>query len=137
MTIDDPGGQGRGRAQNADHERAPTANDVEALDRLSPSEAYIRYDRENLYGDEAIKAFRAARCGGSFRERPKKRRIVTYAGLCVPRRTPPPGERARENGWQNEDLAPPPEGSLIVAAASASSTTCDDRSAQRRSRSAD
>jgi Protein of unknown function (DUF3225) len=119
MTIDDPEAKAEVEAQFADYERALIANDVEALDRFFlPSEAAIRYGAsENLYGYEAIKAFRAARSPAGLSRRLEKTRIVTYGRDCAIaatlfRRANAPGKIGR----QMQTWVRFPEGWRIVAA---------------------
>ncbi len=85
MTIDEPDAKAEVEAQFADYERALVANDVEALDRFFlPSDAAIRYGiGENLYGYEAIRAFRAARSPAGLSRRLEKTRIATYGRDCA------------------------------------------------------
>ncbi len=66
MIVDDPQIKAEVEALFAEYERALVSNDVAALDRFFvESDAAIRYGAgENLYGYEAIKAFRAARPAG-------------------------------------------------------------------------
>ena len=67
MTINEPGVLDEMRAAFAAYEAALMANDLEALDALFwPSPLTIRFGPgQNLYGIEAIQAFRADRVGGS------------------------------------------------------------------------
>ena len=119
MTIDDPQAKAEVEAQFADYERALIANDVEALDRFFlPSEAAIRYGAgENLYGYQAIRAFRAARSPAGLSRRLEKTRIVTYGRDCAIaatlfRRDNAPGKIGR----QMQTWVRFPEGWRIVAA---------------------
>ena len=119
MTIDEPGAKAEVEAQFADYERALVANDVEALDRFFlPSEAAVRYGiGENLYGYEAIRAFRAARSAAGLSRRLEKTRIVTYGRDCAIaatlfRRDNAPGKIGR----QMQTWVRFPEGWRIVAA---------------------
>ena len=63
VIVDDPAVKAEVEAAFADYEIALVTNDVAALNAIFfESEAAIRYGvAENLYGYEAIKAFRAAR----------------------------------------------------------------------------
>lgn len=85
MIIDDPETRAEVEAQFAAYERALVMNDVAALDRFFlKSHAAIRYGAtENLYGYEAIKAFRAARPAAGLARRLEKTRIVTYGRHCA------------------------------------------------------
>ncbi len=80
MIVDDPEVKAEVEAAFAAYERALIENDVAALDGFFvASKAAIRYGTaENLYGDEAIKAFRAARSPVGLQRRLEKTRIVTY-----------------------------------------------------------
>jgi len=80
MIVDDADVRAEVEALFADYERALTTNDVAALDAFFlPSDTAIRYGvGENLYGYEAIKAFRAARSPAGLARRLEKTRIVTY-----------------------------------------------------------
>jgi hypothetical protein len=67
MLIDDPEVMAEVRAAFSAYETALMANDLEALDALFWSDARtVRFGPgQNLYGIDAIRAFRAARPGGS------------------------------------------------------------------------
>ena len=67
MKVDDPAVLAELTAAFADYERALMRNDTEALDRLFWNAAQtVRYGvGENLYGFDAIAAFRRARAGGA------------------------------------------------------------------------
>jgi hypothetical protein len=80
MIVDDPAVKAEAEAAFADYERALVTNDVAALNAFFfESEAAIRYGAtENLYGYEAIRAFRAARSPAGLARRLEKTRIVTY-----------------------------------------------------------
>jgi ketosteroid isomerase-like protein len=119
MTVDDPATKAEVEAAFADYERALMANDVAALDRFfAPTEAAIRYGTgENLYGIDAIKAFRAARSPTGLARRLDGTRIVTYGRDCAIaatlfRRDNAPGKVGR----QMQTWIRLPEGWRIVAA---------------------
>ena len=119
MIVDDPQTKAEVEAQFAAYERALVSNDVAALDRFFlASDAAIRYGAgENLYGDEAIKAFRAARPAAGLARRLEKTRIVTYGRDCAIaatlfRRDSAPGKIGR----QMQTWIRFPEGWRIVAA---------------------
>ncbi|HTR13314.1 MAG TPA: oxalurate catabolism protein HpxZ [Roseiarcus sp.] len=119
MTIDDPGTKAEVEAAFAAYEQALVANDVAALDRFFlPTEAAIRYGAgENLYGYEAIKAFRAARSPIGLGRELEKTRIVAYGRDCAVaatlfRRESAPGKIGR----QTQTWIRFPEGWRIVAA---------------------
>ncbi len=119
MTIDDPATRAEVEAAFADYERALVSNDVDALDRFFlPSERAIRYGvGENLYGYEAIRAFRAARSPAGLARRLEKTEIVAYGRDCAIaatlfRRENAPGKVGR----QMQTWVRFPEGWRIVAA---------------------
>ena len=119
MTIDDPDAKAEVEAAFAAYERALMANDVAALDGFFvPIEAAIRYGAtENLYGYDAIKAFRAARSPAGLARKLEGTRIVTYGRDCAVaatlfRRDSAPGKIGR----QMQTWIRFPEGWRIVAA---------------------
>jgi ketosteroid isomerase-like protein len=119
MIVDDPQTKAEVEAQVAAYERALVSNDVAALDRFFlASDAAIRYGAgENLYGYEAIKAFRAARPAAGLARRLEKTRVVTYGRDCAIaatlfRRDGAPGKIGR----QMQTWIRFPEGWRIVAA---------------------
>jgi Protein of unknown function (DUF3225) len=119
MIIDDPKTKAEVEAEFAAYERALVSNDVPALDRFFlESEAAIRYGvGENLYGYEAIKAFRAGRPGAGLDRKLEKTRITTYGRDCAVaatlfRREDAPGSVGR----QMQTWIRFPEGWRIVAA---------------------
>jgi hypothetical protein len=119
VTIDEPDAKAEVEAAFADYERALVSNDVEALDRFFlASEAAIRYGiGENLYGYEAIRAFRAGRSPAGLSRRLEKTRIVTYGRDCAVaatlfRRDSAPGKIGR----QMQTWVRFPEGWRIAAA---------------------
>ncbi len=116
---DDPDVKAEVEAAFADYERALVANDVAALDRFFlPSEAVIRFGAgENLFGYEAIKAFRAARSPAGLGRKLENTRIVAYGRDCAIaatlfRRDSAPGKVGR----QMQTWVRFPEGWRIVAA---------------------
>ena len=119
ITIDEPAAKAEVEAQFAAYERALVANDVEALDRFFlPSDAAIRYGiGENLYGYEAIRAFRAARSPAGLSRRLEKTRIVTYGRDCAIAATLFRRDNASGKiGRQMQTWVRFPEGWRIVAA---------------------
>ena len=119
MMADDPQTKAEVEAQFAAYERALVSNDVTALDRFFlASDTAIRYGAtENLYGYEAIKAFRGARPAAGLARRLEKTRIVTYGRDCAIaatlfRRDSAPGKIGR----QMQTWIRFPEGWRIVAA---------------------
>ncbi len=85
MIIDDLETKAEVEAAFADYERALVANDVAALDRFfAPIDNAIRYGAgENLYGYEAIKAFRAGRSPAGLARKLERTRIATYGRDCA------------------------------------------------------
>ncbi len=85
MTVDDPETRAEVEAAFAAYERALIENDVAALDRFFlQSQHAIRYGvAENLYGHEAIKAFRASRSPSGLARRLERTHIVTYGRDCA------------------------------------------------------
>jgi len=63
-----------------EYEQALVSNDLETLDRLFwPSPLAVRFGAgENLYGIDAIRAFRAARDTGALQRRLHETRITSY-----------------------------------------------------------
>ncbi len=119
MIVDDPAVKAEVEAVFADYERALIANDVAALDGFFlASDAAIRYGiAENLYGYDAIAAFRAARPAAGLARRLEKTRIVTYGrdlaiAATLFKRDSAPGKVGR----QMQTWIRFPEGWRIVAA---------------------
>ncbi len=119
MIVDDPVAKAEVEAAFAAYEQALTSNDVAALDGFFlPTADAIRYGvAENLYGYEAIKAFRAARSPAGLARTLEKTRIVAYGrDLAVAatlfRRDSAPGRVGR----QMQTWVRFPEGWRIVAA---------------------
>ena len=119
MMVDDPQTKAEVEAQFAAYERALVSNDVTTLDRFFlASDAAIRYGAtENLYGYDAIQAFRADRPAAGLARRLEKTRIVTYGRDCAIaatlfRRDSAPGKIGR----QTQTWIRFPEGWRIVAA---------------------
>ena len=80
MIVNDPETLAEVTALFADYERALVGNDVEALDGFFfDSDRAIRYGAgENLYGIEAIRAFRAARPSAGLARELERTEITTY-----------------------------------------------------------
>lgn len=119
MNTDEQQAKAEVEAAFAAYERALVTNDVAALDGFfTPSEDAIRYGSgENLYGYEAIRAFRAARSSVGLARTLEKTRIVTYGRDCAIaatlfRRDSAPGKIGR----QMQTWVRFPEGWRIVAA---------------------
>lgn len=119
MIVDDPQTHAEVEALFRDYERALVSNDVAALDRffLEGAET-IRYGvGENLYGIEAIRAFRAARSPAGLARKLERTRIATYGrdfavAATLFRRDNAPGKIGR----QMQSWARFPQGWRIVAA---------------------
>ena len=119
MIVDDPATSAEVEAAFAAYERALTTNDVAALDTFFlESEGAIRYGvAENLYGYDAIKAFRAARSAVGLARKLERTRIATYGrDLAVAatlfKRAGAPGKVGR----QMQTWVRFPQGWRIVAA---------------------
>jgi hypothetical protein len=119
MIIDDPETKAEVEAEFAAYERALVSNDVPALDRFFlESDTAIRYGvGENLYGYEAIKAFRAGRPAAGLARKLETTRVITYGRDCAVaatlfRRDDAPGSVGR----QMQTWIRFPEGWRIVAA---------------------
>ena len=100
MEIDLPDVLAEVTAQFARYEKALVSNDVAVLDELFRNDSRtLRYGiAENLYGYEAIMAFRAARSPVGLMRRTDKTVITTYGGIPP---SPPrcSTARARRAGW--------------------------------------
>jgi len=119
MIVDDPDAKAEVEAAFAAYERALVANDVAALAGFFwPSAQAIRYGGgENLYGFEAIRAFRAARSPAGLARTLEKTQITTFGrdyaiAATLFRRDGAPGKVGR----QMQTWARFPEGWRIVAA---------------------
>ena len=119
MIVNDPEVKAEVEAAFAAYEAALTSNDVAALDAFfHPAPTSIRYGAgENLYGYDAIKAFRAARSPAGLARRLEGTQISTYGrDLAVAatlfRRDSAPGKIGR----QMQTWVRFPEGWRIVAA---------------------
>jgi hypothetical protein len=119
MIVDDPQTRAEVEALFRDYERALVANDVAVLDRFFRDGAEtIRYGvGENLYGVEAIRAFRAARSPAGLARELERTQITTYGrdfaiAATLFRRDNAPGRIGRQmQCWVRF-----PEGWRIVAA---------------------
>jgi len=119
MIVDDPETHSEMEANFAAYERALVGNDVAALDGFfAPTAEAIRYGAgENLYGIEAIRAFRAARSPVGLGRTLERTQITTYGrdlGIAATlfRRASAPGKVGR----QMQTWARLPAGWRIVAA---------------------
>ena len=115
MEIDDPDVKAEVEAVFAEYERALVENDVTVLDRLFlKAPTTIRYGGgENLYGHDAIAAFRAARAPAGLARRLEKTVVTTYGrdfavASTLFRRDSAPGKVGRQmqtwvrtrDGWR-------------------------------------
>lgn len=119
MIVNDPQTRAEVEALFRDYERALVSNDVAALDGFFRDGAEtIRYGvGENLYGIEAIRAFRAARSPAGLARELERTEITTYGrdfaiAATLFRRAHAPGKVGR----QMQSWARLPEGWRIVAA---------------------
>ena len=119
MIVDDPETHAEMEANFAAYERALVGNDVAALDGFfAPTAEAIRYGAgENLYGIEAIRAFRAARSPVGLGRSLERTQITTYGrdlGIAATlfRRASAPSKVGR----QMQTWARLPAGWRIVAA---------------------
>ena len=119
MILNDLLIQAEVEAEFAAYEQALISNDVAALDRFFlDSEHAIRYGvAENLYGYEAIQAFRAGRSSAGLARKLERTAIVTYGhdlaiAATLFRRDNAPGKIGR----QMQTWVRFPEGWRIVAA---------------------
>jgi len=119
LIVNDPEVKAEVEAAFAAYETALTCNDVAALDGFfHPAPTSIRYGGgENLYGYDAIRAFRAARSPAGLARRLDRTQISTYGrDLAVAatlfRRDSAPGRIGR----QMQTWVRFPEGWRIVAA---------------------
>ncbi len=119
MIVNDPEVRAEVTALFEQYEQALVTNDVAALDRFFRDGAEtIRYGGgENLYGIEAIRAFRAARSPAGLARGLERTKITTYGrdfaiAATLFRRANAPGKIGR----QMQSWARLPEGWRIVAA---------------------
>jgi hypothetical protein len=119
MIVDDPETLAEMRANFESYERALVGNDVEALDGFFlASDRAVRFGAtENLFGIEAIRAFRAARSPVGLGRTLENTEITTYGrdlGIAATlfRRANAPGKVGR----QMQTWVRFPQGWRIVAA---------------------
>jgi 1-carboxybiuret hydrolase subunit AtzH-like protein len=119
MIVNDPFVLVEVEAEFSAYERALISNDVEALDRffLDAPET-VRYGTgENLYGYEAIKAFRKARSPAGLARKLEKTLITTYGSDFAVASTLFRRDNARGKiGRQMQTWARLPQGWRVVAA---------------------
>lgn len=118
MITDDPATLAEVQAAFDAYERALMANDLEALDALFwESERTVRIGPgQNLYGIEAIRAFRQNRVGGSPRRRLLKVVITTFGSDFATAQAEFLREGAPSPGRQTQAWARFPEGWRVVSA---------------------
>ncbi len=118
MLIDDPETLAEVRAAFAAYEAALMANDLDALDGLFwPHQATVRYGPgQNLYGIEAIRAFRIGRIGGSPQRTLAHTVITTFGRDFATANTEFQREGAARPGRQSQTWVRFAEGWRVVAA---------------------
>ena len=118
MRVDDPAVLAEVEAAFAAYETALMANDVAALDALfRDGPQTLRYGvGENLYGFEAIQAFRKARPGGSPQRRLTRTVITTFGNDFATANTEFLRDGAARVGRQSQTWVRTPDGWRIVAA---------------------
>jgi hypothetical protein len=118
MNIDDPQTLAEVSAQFARYERALTSNDVAVLDELFwKSPQTVRFGTaENLYGFEAITAFRAARSAQGLEREVLKTVITTYGRDFATANIEFRRASSTRPGRQTQTWVRMPEGWRIVAA---------------------
>lgn len=118
MQVNDPGVVAEVREAFARYEAALMANDLEALDALFwQSPLVIRFGPgQNLYGIEAIAAFRLARVGGSPQRTLSNTVITTFGRDFATANTEFQREGAMKPGRQSQTWARFEDGWRVVAA---------------------
>ena len=118
MIVDDPAVTAEVREAFLRYEAALMANDLETLDRLFwPDERTIRIGPgQNLYGIEAIRAFRQGRVGGSPQRTLSNTRIVGFGRDFAVAHTEFQREGESRPGRQTQTWARFPDGWRVVAA---------------------
>jgi len=118
MIINDPATLGEVSAAFARYERALMENDLAALDGLFWNSPHtLRYGvGENLYGIEAIRAFRNARPGGSPPRVLRNTVITTYGTDFATANTEFVRDNSASIGRQSQTWLRTPEGWRVVAA---------------------
>ena len=118
MLINDPETVAEVRAAFNTYERALMDNDLEALDALFwNSEFTVRFGPgQNLYGFEAITAFRLARVGGSPQRSIFKTMITTFGHDFATANTEFQRVNAARPGRQSQAWVRLPEGWRVVSA---------------------
>jgi hypothetical protein len=118
MLINDPKTLAEVRAAFAAYEAALMANDLEQLDALFwPDPRTVRYGPgQNLYGIEAIRAFRVGRVGGSPQRTLSNTVITTFGRELATANTEFQRAGAPRPGRQSQTWVRFPDGWRIVAA---------------------
>jgi hypothetical protein len=118
MHINDPAVLAEVEAAFAAYEAALMANDIDTLDALFwDAPQTLRYGvGENLYGYEAIAAFRKARPGGSPQRRLTRTVITTFGADFATANTEFLREGSARIGRQSQTWLRTPQGWRIVAA---------------------
>jgi hypothetical protein len=118
MTINDPEVLGAVTAAFGAYERALMDNDLAALDALFWSSKFtVRFGPgQNLYGIEAIQAFRTARVGGSPRRALSNTVITTFGTDFATANTEFQRVGAAGPGRQSQTWVRFPEGWRVVSA---------------------
>jgi hypothetical protein len=118
MIVNDPETLAEVTALFAKYEQALVTNDVPVLDGLfRDAPETIRYGvRENLYGFEEIKAFRAARPGQGLERTLERTSITTYGRDYATCSTLFERKSSTRTGRQMQTWVRFPEGWRIVAA---------------------
>ena len=100
------------------YERALVGNDIAVLDELFwDSEHTLRYGAtENLYGNEAIRAFRAARPATGLARTVLKCVITTYGRDCATANLEFRRHGSERTGRQSQTWLRTPQGWRVVAA---------------------
>ena len=118
MLINDPEILAEVRAAFADYEAALMANDLERLDGLFwPDALTVRFGPgQNLYGMEAIRAFRVGRVGGSPKRTLAHTVITTFGRDFATANTEFQRQGADRPGRQSQTWVRFPAGWRVVAA---------------------
>ena len=118
MIVNDPEALAGATAAFAAYEHALMTNDLDALDALFwTSGLTIRFGPgQNLYGIEAIQAFRSARVGGSPRRRLGNTVITSFGSDFATANTEFQREGAAAPGRQSQTWVRFVEGWRVVAA---------------------
>jgi Protein of unknown function (DUF3225) len=118
MTIDDADVLAEVQAVFARYEDALVNNRVEVLDELFwHSTRTVRYGSgENLYGHDAIAAFRTARSPAGLARRLQRTVITTYGRDCATAMTEFVRDGSAAIGRQSQTWVRMPEGWRVVAA---------------------